>query len=134
MKNSAKQYAQALFLEIKNKDKDSNVESLVNNFVNILKEDNCFSQFEKIIFYFNDLWKKEYSLVEAEISTARKIDDNLKNILSEYLTKISQAKKIKIKEKESAKLVGGFVLKYNDKIVDFSIKNKLNKFKNSLIQ
>lgn len=132
MKNSAKQYAQALFLEVKSA-KNKN-EDLVNNFVNVLKNDNCFSQLEKIIFYFNELWKKEYSLVEAEISTARKIDDNLKNILSEYLTKISQAKKIKITEKESPKLVGGFVLKYNDKIIDFSIKNKLNKFKNSLIQ
>lgn len=133
MKIIAKQYAQALFLEIKNQ-KDNDVSNVVLKFVEILKKDNCLSQMEKIIFYFNELWKKEYSLVEAEISTARKIEPELKQNLVDYLTKISKAKKIKIIDKENKKIIGGFVVKYDDKIIDASIKNKINKFKNSLIQ
>lgn len=133
MKIVAKQYAQALFLEIKDR-AEKDISSIINNFVEILKKDNCLSQMEKIIFYFNDLWKKEYSLVEAEINIARKIEPELKKEIVQYLTKISQAKKINIIEKENKKLVGGFVVKYNDKIIDASVKNKINKFKNSLIQ
>jgi len=133
MKIVAKQYAQALFSEIKDR-AEKDISSIINNFVEILKKDNCLSQMEKIIFYFNDLWKKEYSLVEAEINIARKIEPELKKEIVQYLTKISQAKKINIIEKENKKLVGGFVVKYNDKIIDASVKNKINKFKNSLIQ
>lgn len=133
MKIVAKQYAQALFSEIKDQ-AEKDISGIINNFVEILKKDNCLSQMEKIIFYFNEFWKKEYSLVEAEISTAREINSELKKDLVEYLTKISQAKKINIVEKENNKLIGGFVVKYNDKIIDASIKNKINKFKNSLIQ
>jgi F-type H+-transporting ATPase subunit delta len=133
MKIVAKQYAQALFSEIKDQ-AEKDISGIINNFVEILKKDNCLSQMEKIIFYFNDLWKKEYSLVEAEINTARKISSELKQDLVDYLTKISQAKKINIAEKENDKLIGGFVVKYNDKIIDASVKNKINKFKNSLIQ
>ncbi len=133
MKIVAKQYAQALFSEIKDQ-AGKDISGIINNFVEILKKDNCLSQMEKIIFYFNEFWKKEYSLVEAEISTAREINLELKKDLVEYLTKISQAKKINIVEKENDKLVGGFVVKYNDKIIDASVKNKINKFKNSLIQ
>ena len=133
MKIVAKQYAQALFLEIKDR-AEKDISSIINNFVEILKKDNCLSQMEKIIFYFNDLWKKEYFLVEAEINIARKIEPELKKEIVQYLTKISQAKKINIIEKENKKLVGGFVVKYNDKIIDASVKNKINKFKNSLIQ
>lgn len=133
MKIVVKQYAQALFSEIKDQ-AEKDISGIINNFVEILKKDNCLSQMEKIIFYFNEFWKKEYSLVEAEISTAREINSELKKDLVEYLTKISQAKKINIVEKENDKLIGGFVVKYNDKIIDASIKNKINKFKNSLIQ
>ncbi len=133
MKIVAKQYAQALFSEIKDR-AEKDISSIINNFVEILKKDNCLSQMEKIIFYFNDLWKKEYFLVEAEINIARKIEPELKKEIVQYLTKISQAKKINIIEKENKKLVGGFVVKYNDKIIDASVKNKINKFKNSLIQ
>lgn len=133
MKIVAKQYAQALFSEIKDQ-AGKDISGIINNFVEILKKDNCLSQMEKIIFYFNEFWKKEYSLVEAEISTAREINSELKKDLVEYLTKISQAKKINIVEKENNKLIGGFIVKYNDKIIDASVKNKINKFKNSLIQ
>lgn len=133
MKAKAKQYAQALFAEIKDK-KTGDLDKLVNNFFEILKNDNCLSQLEKIIFYFNDLWKKEYSLVEAEITTARSLEADLRQEIISYLAKKSNSSEIKISEKENAKIKGGFIIKYDNKIIDASIKNKINIFKNNLIQ
>ena len=57
MKIVAKQYAQALFSEIKNP-AGKDISDIITNFVEILKKDNCLSQMEKIIFYFNEFWKK----------------------------------------------------------------------------
>ncbi|MDD3711375.1 MAG: F0F1 ATP synthase subunit delta [Patescibacteria group bacterium] len=133
MKAKAKQYAQALFLEIKDKSSDEML-VILDNFLNILKRDNCFSQVEKIISYFNIFWQKEYSLVEAEITTARSLDAGLKKEIFDYLIRRSKAEKIKIEEKEDKKIIGGFIVKYGDKIVDASVKNKINLFKNNLIQ
>lgn len=132
MKIKAKQYAQALFLETRNK-KGDDLLKVLDRFFEILKVDNNLSQLEKIIFYFNNFWNKEYSLVEAEITCSHLLENDLRNDVVSYLKKISQAENIEIKEKEDKKVIGGFVLKYGDKIIDASIKNKINSFKNSLL-
>lgn len=133
MKTKAKQYAQALFLEARDRSSDELV-VVLNNFLEVLKRDNCLSQVEKIIYYFNIFWQKEYSLVEAEITTSESLGTSLKKEIADYLIKKSKAEKIKINEKENKKILGGFVIKYGDKIIDASIKNKINLFKNNLIQ
>ncbi len=131
MKAKAKQYAQALFWEIKDK-KNEDLKVILSNFLDILKKDNCVSQIEKIIAHFNNLWKKEHSLVEAEITTAGLLEGDLKMLMTSYLMERSKAEKIKIQEKENKKIIGGFVIKYDDRIIDASIKNKINLFKNNL--
>ncbi|HNV12361.1 MAG TPA: F0F1 ATP synthase subunit delta [bacterium] len=132
MKIKAKQYAQALFLEARGKE-GKELSNVIDKFFEVLKTDNNISQIGKIIFYFNELWNKENSLVEAEITCSRSLESNLKNDVLSYLKKISKAENIKISEKENKKIIGGFVLKYGDKIIDASIKNKINSFKNSLL-
>ncbi len=132
MKIKAKQYAQALFLEARGKE-GKELLNVIDRFFEVLKTDNNISQIGKIIFYFNELWNKENSLVEAEITCSRPLESNLKNDILSYLKKISKAENIKISEKENKKIIGGFVLKYGDKIIDASIKNKINSFKNSLL-
>lgn len=131
MKTKAKQYAQALFEGLKFEKEESS--KVVDKFVDTLIADNNVSQIEKILYYFNKIWNKENSVVEAEIKTSGKISDDIKSGLLNYLKQISKAEGIKITEKEDKKIMGGFVLKYNDKIIDASVKNRLNSFKNSLL-
>ena len=131
MKTSAKQYAQALFLEIQDS-KDLSV--TVENFSLILRQDNCFSKMEKIIYHFNALWQKNYSLVEAEVISSYPLDSSLKDGVVEYLKSVSQAKEVNIEERKNRKILGGVVIKYGDKIVDASLKNKINILKNNLMK
>ncbi len=133
MKLKAKQYAQALFLEIKDAEKKEII-SIVDRFTLILKEDNCFSQLEKIILHFKNLFDKEYSLIEGDLVLANELSSLLKNEIINYLKKISKSENLSINEKQDKGIKGGFVIKYGDKIIDASIKTKLNKFKNNLIQ
>ena len=132
MKASAKQYAQALFLETRSKDQKE-LEIVIEKFLNILRRDNSFSQLEKIVFYFNQYWNKDNNLVEAEIKSARDLGPELDNDLSVYLKNISEANNMELVRKVDDKIIGGFVLKYGDKILDFSIKNKINSFKSNLL-
>ena len=133
MKISAKQYAKALFSEIYGKSEEESL-FVISKFIEILKNDNSLSQIEKIITHFSGLWKKESLLVEAEISTSRKIDENIKASLVEYLKKASRAEKIQISEEIDEEIIGGFIIRYEDKIIDASIKDKIKTFKNKLIQ
>ncbi|MFA5420808.1 MAG: F0F1 ATP synthase subunit delta [Patescibacteria group bacterium] len=132
MKIKAKQYAQALFEELSNKS-EGDKSGVVERFVGILIKDNNVSQIEKIIYYFEKIWNKEYSIVEAELKTSQKVGDETRNLLIDYLKKVSEVEDVKITEKEDKKIKGGFVLKYKDKILDASIKNRLNSFKNNLL-
>lgn len=133
MKITAKQYAQALFLDLKDK-KREDFANVIEKFLLVLKNDNCFSKVEKIIFYFNDFWNKEKSLIEAEIISAHVLEKNIKEEIFSYIRNVSQAKDVIINEKKKEEIKGGFIAKYGDKIFDASIKNRLNIFKNNLNQ
>lgn len=132
MKVKAKQYAQALFLEIKDKNKEESL-LIIEKFFNILKQDNNLSQVKKIIFDFSNFWNKEYSLVDASVVIAQSVDKGLEGEIIEYLKKLSKSEKVQVSFEENKKIIGGLVLKYEDKIIDASIKNKINVFKNNLL-
>jgi F-type H+-transporting ATPase subunit delta len=133
MRAKAKQYAMALFLELKDKEQ-KDFPPVLDSFFQVLKNDNSISQVEKIIFYFNSLWIKEFSLVEAEIVSANSLEGDIREMVVTYLKKMSKAEGVKIEEKEKKDIIGGLIVKYNDKIIDASLKNKINMLKNSLIK
>lgn len=133
MKVTVKQYAQALFRELENRTPEE-TSKIIFNFLEVLKNDNCLSQIEKIISYFEVFWQKEHSVVQAEITSSRKLEIEPKEEIIKFLKKISKSEKIEVSEKEDKNIIGGFILKYNDKIFDASIKNRINLFKNSLRQ
>jgi ATP synthase F1 delta subunit len=132
MKISDKQYAQALFLEMKD-DSSRDPSFVFDKTVEILKKDNRLSRLERVLELFIDLWKKEMSILELEIISARPLERALREKLEESLLKKGDFEEIKVKEKIDKKVMAGFVLKYNDNIVDASVSNKLKALKNNLI-
>lgn len=68
----------------------------------------------------------------ARITTAISIDENLKK---EFVKIIEEGigKKVDLQHEVDAELIGGFVLKINDRQIDESIRYKLNRLKLNLI-
>jgi F-type H+-transporting ATPase subunit delta len=132
MKISDKQYAQALFLEMKN-DSSRDSSFVFDKAIEILKKDNRLSRLERVLELFINLWKKDQSIIELEIVSARPLEEGLREKVEEELLKRSKAKELKVNEKKSRKVIAGFVAKYNDKIIDASISNKVKTLKNNLI-
>lgn len=131
MKISPKQYALSLYESVKDKS-EKEIKQIVGDFVKILIEDGNVSKFEKIMAEFNAIWNREQGIVEAEIISANELDKETRELLEEYIGKLSGAKKVEIKEKQDKGLLGGVVLKYGDKIFDGSLKAKLNLLKNDM--
>ena len=52
--------------------------------------------------------------------------------IKEYLKKKYQAEQVELKLEEDASLIGGFVLKVHDMVLDRSLRGKLEKMKQNL--
>jgi len=131
MKVTPKQYAESLFESLHGKS-EKTAKNILNEFVGVLIANNHTSQIDKILDHFTMLWNRENGIVEAEIKTANKIDTEVIETLKKYVAELSDAEKIKITEVVDKDLLGGFVIKYEGKIVDNSLKTKLQNFKDNL--
>lgn len=128
-----KQYAQSLYEMVKDADKNES-KKIIEKFVCLLVENNQTSQVEKILDYFTEMWNKEKGIVVAEISSARKLDANIVKMLKKHITDLSDAELLELSEKIDEDLLGGIILKYNNKIVDNSLRTRVQEFKKALIK
>jgi len=132
-KITSRQYAQTLF-EITNEINDKvELEKIIGNFFSILIKNNDTSKLEIIINDFNNIWNKEKNIIESEVKIANDLDEETKKDIIKYLKKIiGTEKQMILSGKKDKNILGGFILKYGDRIIDQSIKNKLNDFQNFL--
>ncbi len=133
MKVTAKQYALTL-LEITEDKEGKNLEESISKFSELLKNNNQINQIDKILYYFQKLYNQKYNIKEANISIAQKIEaDELKKI-KESLQDLNKDESLDFKVDIKKEIIGGIVLKYGDKIIDASLKTRLNQLKNSLLK
>lgn len=131
MKINPKQYAEALYESVREKSKKE-IEQILDNFVKVLIVNSDTFKAESIMNEFNKVWNNKEGIVEAKILTAKKLDKKTLSLLNSYLMEILKVKKVNIQASEDEKLLGGVIIKYNDKILDGSIKTKLNTLGNKL--
>lgn len=131
MKYSSKQYAKALYESLHGK-KEEELRDLIKNFADFLIQNGDAGKAEGVIKKFSDIWNENESIVEVEAISAKKINDEALNVLEAYLQKKLDAKRVIISEKRNESLLGGVVLKYKDKIVDASLRNKLKNLEANL--
>jgi F-type H+-transporting ATPase subunit delta len=61
----------------------------------------------------------------AEVTTTFPLDDKLRAEFSKIVLEISGMKEVKLSEKVNPDLIGGFILKVNDRQLDESLSSKL---------
>jgi len=132
MKITAKQYATVLLESLEGKD-EKKVGETIKKFAEVLRANNHLSLLGGIIRFFNEAWDKKNNTVEAEIVTARKISKEAIAELEKFIKSRAGSDKVELKERIDSGLLGGVVLRYGNKSLDLSLKNKLAKFKENLI-
>lgn len=133
MKITTKQYAESLYQSVQNK-KDSQIKSAIENFVKLLISNNDMAKADKIIGQFEKIWNREEGIVEAEAVSARELDKKIVKLLNGYIIQLSGASKVLLKQKIDKNVLGGVVIKYEDKILDGSLKTKLEALKINMIK
>ncbi len=107
---------------------ENKINVLTLNFIETLLDENRFQIFRTIY----ELFKKEANIIknnqEVEIISAVNINENLKKQLEEKLkTKLN--KNIIPNYTQNENIIGGFIIKIEDKIIDLSLKNKFETLK-----
>jgi len=124
-----KKYAQALADLAKNKSSDE-ISVIFLNFISLLKKRGHYSLLPKILKSLENIkQKKDLNAVEFIVSSAKQ-EDKFKPKLVEFKKYFSGEEKVKTKIDET--IVGGFIIKSKNIIIDGSYKKALmslyNKF------
>jgi|WetSurMetagenome_2_1015567.scaffolds.fasta_scaffold00819_12 F-type H+-transporting ATPase subunit delta len=131
MKITAKQYATVLLESLEGRDEKQTGEVL-KKFAEVLLSNNHLSLFPGIIRFFKEAWDKKHGTAEAEIVTARKISQLAIAELEKFIKARAGSNEVELKEKIDPSLLGGVVLRYGNKSLDLSLKNKLSEIKRQL--
>ncbi len=132
-KISEKKYALALFRSLENKDQ-KHTEEIIKNFIILLDKNNKLSVIDKIIEEFEKIHNTENQIIDVETITATEMNDTQKKDVKKFILEKTNSKTINITHNISKKILGGIIIKYGDRIIDSSIKNKLNNLKIELLK
>ncbi len=78
---------------------------------------------------FQALYQIHNSIQVAEVTTTFPLDDTLRAEFSKIVKEISGMKEVRLTEKVNPDLIGGFILRVNDRQLDESLSSKLKELR-----
>ena len=107
--------------------------NLLTKFLKFLVSKRRFFYVEKILKDFIETCSKKRGEIKAELVSAKELSESeISNIKEELANNFSS--KIKLNYKHDASLIGGLVVQVGSTMVDTSIKNKLQKIENGMLE
>ena len=133
MKITAKQYAESLYEAVQDKN-NSQIKNSINNFFSILIQNNDIAKAEEIAKEFEKIWNTEQGIIEAEVVSAKELDNKIVKLLNNYIAELSGSEKVILNQKIKKDILGGAVIKFEDKILDGSLRARLSELKSEMIK
>lgn len=137
MRYSPKQYAEAFWEAIKDK-KGKEAEKVADNFFGLLKKNNDIGLSDKIIKELEEILSSKEGVFNGEIIFARAMDAKVKHAIEKKLIDKEvggiRAKEIKWTERMEKGLIGGFVARIDEVLIDASIEGALKNIKKELVK
>ncbi|MCS7004546.1 MAG: ATP synthase F1 subunit delta [Cytophagales bacterium] len=101
--------------------------SLTLSFLSLIAKKNRFHELEDISKSFVEIYKNRKGILTVEVITALALSNSLRNKIISIIEKAFPSKKVVLSEKIDVSVIGGFILKIDDRMIDASIKSKLQK-------
>ena len=105
----------------------------MNNFLKVIMDKRRGSSIEQIKWEYERIVNDHKGIVEAVAITAIPLADKEKIILQNKLTSLTE-KTVKLTNEIDEKVVGGVLVKIGDKVIDGTIKGRLEEIKEGLSQ
>jgi F-type H+-transporting ATPase subunit delta len=109
-----------------------NVEKITLSTIDLIVKNGRESFIPAIARVFIHETKKFKGITESVLTTAVKVDNNIKKQIIDLISDVFKTK-VELKESIDPEIVGGFILQVDDNYIDASIRNKLRKIKKELI-
>ena len=109
------------------------VNELSVNFLVLITENKREKFIPGIFRNLEELYRQEEGIKTAVFTSAQTVDPSILAQIKQILEKEYQAK-VEMSEKVDEDLIGGFILRIDDKQYDASISTQLNKIKEKLLQ
>ena len=132
MRLTVNQYAKALYESVQEKSQ-SEVDSVVANFLNILQKNGQLKLAKKIVEKFSAIWNKQNEIVEATITSREKLDAETLQKIEKFVAEKYSARKVVLDNKIDEKIRGGIIIKIGDELLDASVERRLADLRNSLV-
>jgi F-type H+-transporting ATPase subunit delta len=117
--------SQAAKREVLQKTLESEVNSETFKFLMVLVNRNRINVLKAVITNYLKLVYETASIKTIEVATAFDFTDTHKSTLIQKLKELTNAREIKLIVTVEPELIGGFLIKTESKIIDFTIKNQL---------
>ncbi len=106
------------------------ISELSNQFLQLVSKRKRESLLENIASSFISMYKKYKNIIVAEITSAVKLsDEQKKNIIALLKTDAT----VEVVEKIDSSILGGFIVRVDDKQIDASILREINDLKQALV-
>jgi F-type H+-transporting ATPase subunit delta len=133
MKITPKQYAVALYEQISGQ-KAAQITKITDNFLEVLRANNDLSLAKIIVEELENYWDLRDDVLNAQVIVARTLEKPLFEDIKKYLSKLTSVKNIKLVQTIDGTILGGTIVKYQDKVLDLSLKTRLEEFKYNLMK
>ena len=105
---------------------------LVRNFLAVLINHNRLEAFDEILAEYRREMHARLGISEAQVTTARKLDDAERRELEEQVAKLA-GRQVSAKFDEDSSILGGAVVRIGSTVYDGSVRGSLSKLTAQLI-
>ncbi len=130
MKRPLKQYAIALYEAVKIP--GAKIPDILVNFIKLLQNDGVVSKAEKIFTLFRSHWNNAEREVDITITSAHPISSAQQKHIGNAVQEAISMNKYEVHAVNDPALLGGAVLRYNDTVLDGSVRRQLSQIKTAL--
>ena len=108
------------------------VNDVTTSFMQIILRKHREMILKEIFSQFIEMYREKQGIISASVFTAYPIGDDTKKTFENYLVNKTK-KKVELNAKVKEDVLGGFVLQYDDKLVDASVSTQLKTLRKTLI-
>ncbi len=101
---------------------------LSGNFIKLVASKRRLFAVRDMVSAYNTLADAKAGIVKAEVTVAEKLSDKNRKAVTEALKSVT-GKSVNITEKVDASIIGGIIVKMGSRMVDSSVRTKLNSLK-----
>lgn len=103
-------------------------------FLRLVVEKERYGELQAVFDYFTDRVREEERIGVAYVATAVELTESQRESVRKRLLETTSYRTMEMHYSVDASLIGGMVIRINDRVVDSSIKTKLNALTRQLLQ